>query len=112
MFGKLNVGDSIIKKVNSDSISFHTNDGILIDDYNEFKRKKYLKTLKYEYGLKQTVKNLHIATKITKKAVFAYNNLRTHFSLNLNKLSQVHLNPEIHYKSYRKNKLNLNLLTI
>tara|TARA_R110002012_G_scaffold314504_1_gene527325 strand:+ start:5396 stop:5767 length:372 start_codon:yes stop_codon:yes gene_type:complete len=46
LFDKLKVGDSIIKKVNSDSIFFHTTSGIIIDDYNEFKRKKYLKTLK------------------------------------------------------------------
>ncbi|WP_406685096.1 hypothetical protein N1F78_05060 [Seonamhaeicola sp. MEBiC1930] len=46
LFDKLNVGDSIIKKVNSDSIFFHTTSGVIIDDYNKFKRKKYLKTLK------------------------------------------------------------------
>ena len=46
LFDKLTIGDSIIKQANSDSISFHTNDGIIIDDYNEFKRNKYLKTLK------------------------------------------------------------------
>ncbi|MCB0747934.1 MAG: hypothetical protein KDC52_05305 [Ignavibacteriae bacterium] len=46
LFDKLKVGDSIIKKVNSDSIFFHTSSGIIIDDYNEFKRRKYLKSLK------------------------------------------------------------------
>ncbi len=46
LFDKLKKGDSIIKKVNSDSIFFHTTSGIIIDDYNEFKRNKYLKSLK------------------------------------------------------------------
>ncbi|MEM9364050.1 MAG: hypothetical protein AAGA43_15520 [Bacteroidota bacterium] len=46
LFDKLRVGDSIIKKANSDSIYFHTTNGIIIDDYNAFKRKKYLESLK------------------------------------------------------------------
>lgn len=98
--------------------SFAENNGIIIsmteqyDPYQNAVAERINRTLKYEYGLKQTIKNLNIATKITKKAVFVYNNLRTHFSLNLNKPNQVHLKPEIQYKCYRKNKLNLNLLTI
>ena len=46
LFDKLMPGDSIIKKINSDSIYFYTNNGIIINDYNEFKRKKYLKNQK------------------------------------------------------------------
>ena len=46
LFDKLHIGDSIIKIANSDSIYFYTTNGIIIDDYNEFKREKYLKTLK------------------------------------------------------------------
>jgi len=46
LFDKLKIGDSIIKEVNSDSIYFYTTDGIIIDDYNEFKREKYLRSLK------------------------------------------------------------------
>jgi hypothetical protein len=44
---------------------------------------------------------------MTEQAVYIYNNLRTHFSLDLRKPAEVHLNPNIKYKSYRKNKLNL-----
>ena len=46
LFDNLKIGDSIIKEVNSDSIYFHTTNGIIVDDYNEFKRKKHLESLK------------------------------------------------------------------
>jgi len=70
------------------------------------------RTLKYEYGLKQTIKNTDLAQKMTQQAVYIYNNLRTHFSLDLRKPAEVHLNPNIKYKSYRKNNVNLPELTI
>ena len=70
------------------------------------------RTLKYEYGLKKTIKNTDLAQKMTQQAVYIYNNLRTHFSLNLRKPAEVHLNPNIKYKSYRKNNVNLPELTI
>ncbi|MCD8408417.1 hypothetical protein LNI90_10530 [Tenacibaculum dicentrarchi] len=47
-----------------------------------------------------------------KQAVDIYNNLRTHFSLNLRKSVEAHLNPNIRYKSYRRNNVNLHELTI
>ena len=46
IFDKLKIGDSVIKKANSDYILFKTQIGVLIDDYNGFKRKKYLESLK------------------------------------------------------------------
>lgn len=97
---------------------FAENNGITMsmteqyDPYENAIAERINRTLKYEYGLKQTIKNSAIAQKITKQAVFIYNNLRTHFSLNLRKPADVHLNPNIEYKSYRKNKLNLPELTI
>lgn len=45
IFDRLEIGDSIVKKTNSDSIIFKTKFGLLIDDYNVFKREKYLKSL-------------------------------------------------------------------
>lgn len=53
------------------------------------------RTLKYEYGLWNWIKNTDIAQEITKKAVTIYNNLRTHFRLDLRKPTGVHLNPNI-----------------
>jgi len=82
------------------------------DPYENAIAERINRTLKYEYGLKQTIKNTEIAQKITKQAVYIYNNLRAHFSLDLRKPAEVHLNPNIKYKSYRKNKVNLTELTI
>ena len=49
---------------------------------------------------------------MTQQAVYIYNNLRTHFSLDFRKPADVHLNPNIKYKSYRKNNVNLSELKI
>jgi putative transposase len=70
------------------------------------------RTLKYEYGLRNCIKNTDIAQQITKQAVYIYNNLKPHFSLDLRKLAEVYLNPNIKYKSYRRNNLDLPKLTI
>ncbi|GAB5399206.1 MAG: hypothetical protein Aureis2KO_07910 [Aureisphaera sp.] len=45
LFDNLMIGDSIIKKMDSDSVFFYTSNGLVIDDYNAFKRKKYLNSL-------------------------------------------------------------------
>ncbi|WCC43586.1 IS3 family transposase [Tenacibaculum finnmarkense] len=82
------------------------------DPYENAIAERINRTLKYEYALKEIIKNTAIAQEITKQAVDIYNNLRTHFSLNLRKPAEVHLNPNIKYKSYRKNNVNLPELTI
>ena len=82
------------------------------DPYENAVAERVNRTLKYEYGLIEIIKNTNIAQKMTKQAVEIYNNLRTHYSLNLRKPAEVHLNPNIKYKSYRKNKVNLPELTI
>jgi len=97
---------------------FAENNGMVLsmteqyDPYENAIAERINRTLKYEYGLKQTIKSTVIAQKITKQAVYIYNNLRAHFSLDLRKPAEVHLNPNIKYKSYRKNKVNLTELTI
>lgn len=82
------------------------------DPYENAIAERINRTLKYEYGLKQILKNTDIAQEITKQAVYIYNNLRTHFSLGLRKPAEVHLNPNIKYKSYRRNNVNLPELVI
>ena len=82
------------------------------DPYENAIAERINRTLKYEYGLKKIIKNTSIAQEITKQAVYIYNNLRTHFSLNLRKPAEVHLNPNIKYKSYRRNNVNLPELVI
>jgi putative transposase len=82
------------------------------DPYENAIAERINRTLKYEYGLRNCIKNTDIAQQITKQAVSIYNNLRTHFSLGLRKPAEVHLNPNIKYKSYRRNNVNLTELTI
>jgi transposase InsO family protein len=82
------------------------------DPYENAIAERINRTLKYEYGLKQTIKNTKLAEKMTNQAVYIYNNLRPHFSLGLRKPAEVHLNPNIKYKSYRRNNVNLTELTI
>ncbi|MCH2490862.1 MAG: integrase core domain-containing protein, partial [Flavobacteriales bacterium] len=69
------------------------------------------RTLKYEYGLKQTIKNTNLAKKMIKKAVAIYNDKRPHLSLGLKTPNYIHLNQGIQYRSYKKNKENLQYLT-
>ena len=82
------------------------------DPYENAVAERINKTLKYEYRLKQMIKNSKFAQKMTAQTVYIYNNLRTHFSLDLRKPAEVHKNPTIKYRSYRRNNVNLPELTI
>ncbi len=82
------------------------------DPYENAVAERVNRTLKYEYGLKQTIKNTELAQKMTSQAVYIYNNLRPHLSLDLKKPVEVHLNPNINYKSYKRNKNELKELLL
>ena len=82
------------------------------DPYENAVAERINRTLKYEYGLKQTIKNTELAIKMTNQAVYIYNNLRPHLSLKLRKPYEVHINPDLEYKSYKKDKENLKQLKI
>ena len=82
------------------------------DPYENAVAERINRTLKYEYGLKRTIKSSELANKMINQAVYIYNNLRAHLSLELRKPSEVHLNPDLEYKSYRKNKENIKQLSI
>jgi len=43
IFDKVQIGDSIVKKQNCDSIYYYTRHGLIIDDENKFLREKHLK---------------------------------------------------------------------
>lgn len=59
--------------------------------------------LKYEFGLKKTIKNVEIARQIMKQAVQIYNHQRIHWSLGLETPEHVHKKyNSIKYKSYKK----------
>lgn len=62
--------------------------------------------------MKQTIKKTTLAKKIVKRAVNIYNNLRPYLSLDLSTPIHVHINQNVNYKCYRRNKLNLQYLTI
>lgn len=81
------------------------------DPYENAIAERINRTLKYEYGLKTTIKNTKFAKKLVKRAVDIYNNLRPHLSLDFETPQMVHLNQNIKYKSYRKNKNKLEFLT-
>lgn len=82
------------------------------DPYENAIAERINRTLKYEYGLKQTIKNTTLAKKMAKRAVDVYNNLRPHLSLDLMTPNYVHINQNVSYKRYRRNKQNLEILTI
>ena len=81
------------------------------DPYENAVAERINRTLKYEYGLKRTVKNVTLAKKIISRAVHIYNNKRIHFSLKLNTPAFVHSNQNVAYRSYKMNKENVELLT-
>ncbi|WP_416441754.1 IS3 family transposase [Leeuwenhoekiella sp. A16] len=81
------------------------------DPYENAVAERINRTLKYEYGLKKTIKNCTLAKKMIKRAVHIYNNKRTHLSLKLNTPAFVHINQNVPYRSYKKNKENLEFLT-
>jgi transposase InsO family protein len=59
--------------------------------------------LKYEFGLKKTIKNVDIARQIMKQATQIYNQQRIHWSLGLETPEYIHKKyNSIKYKSYKK----------
>ena len=82
------------------------------DPYENAVAERINRTLKYEYGLKETIKNSKLANKMINRAVNIYNSKRSHFSLNLKTPDYVHLNQNVEYRSYKMNKENLQFLTI
>lgn len=63
--------------------------------------------LKYEFGLGTNLPSMTIAQHMLKQAIEIYNNERPHFSLNLAKPVDAHINQTHSYKSYKNEKSNL-----
>lgn len=53
------------------------------DPYENAVGERINRTLKYEYGLKKTIKNTSLAKKIVEHGVHVYNTRRLHYSLNM-----------------------------
>jgi len=66
--------------------------------------------LKYEFGLKNTIKTIELAQKMVSEAVKLYNNERMHWSLDLKKPQEVHVeyNKQKNKSYKRKDKVCLN----
>ncbi|WP_298247972.1 IS3 family transposase [uncultured Christiangramia sp.] len=110
--------DRGIQYCNPEYTSFAEENGLIIsmtqqsDPYENAVAERINQTLKYEYGLKRTIKNLKLARKMLKSAVEIYNQKRPHFSLQLKTPKQVHLKGDLPYRSYKMNQQKLELLTI
>jgi len=74
------------------------------DPYENALAERVNRTLKYEFGLKETVKDEHLACKMVERAVNVYNTRRSHLSLNMLTPDYVHQTNCVEYKSYRKDK--------
>lgn len=110
--------DRGIQYCNPEYTSFAEDNGLIMsmtqqsDPYENAVAERINQTLKYEYGLKQTIKNLKLARKMLKSAVEIYNQKRPHFSLQLKTPKQIHLKGNLPYRSYKMNQQKLELLTI
>lgn len=82
-----------------------TNNG---DPYENAVAERINRTLKEEFGLGKTFVNQTLAQKVTKQAVQVYNNIRIHYSCNMQTPNLTHKKANIKYKSWSKN-LNLSL---
>ena len=71
--------------------------------------------LKYEFGLKNTLKSVELAKKLTAEAIILYNNERMHWSLDFKNPQEVHLaynlQPNKSYKKEHKNEVKSNFKT-
>lgn len=73
------------------------------DPYENAVAERINATLKYEFGLKKTIKNVKFAQQLTKQAVQIYNEQRLHWSLGLETPEYIHNNYNpIKYKSYKR----------
>lgn len=82
------------------------------DPYENSVAERVNRTLKYEFGLKEVIRNTSLATKMVQHAVTVYNKRRMHLSLNMLTPSAVHRNPTVEYKIYRKDKSRVEKLLI
>jgi transposase InsO family protein len=112
VFGHKNIihhSDRGIQYCCPDYSQFAENKGFILsttqqyDPYENAIAERINGILKYEFGLKETIKSVAIAKKMVSEAVDLYNNQRMHWSLDLKKPQEVHLQYNIQKnKSYKK----------
>lgn len=100
IFGHKNIihhSDRGIQYCCPDYSEFAENQGFVLsttqqyDPYENAIAERINGILKYEFGLKNTIKSVEIAQKMVAEAVNLYNNDRMHWSLDLKKPQEVHL---------------------
>lgn len=82
------------------------------DPYENALAERINRTLKYEFGLKETIASYALAMKMVNRGVDVYNRKRPHRSLNMLTPSEVHLKNNMEYKTYRRDKYNVEKLLI
>lgn len=82
------------------------------DPYENSVAERVNRTLKYEYGLKKVISSTELAQKMVKHGVNVYNYKRKHLSLKLLTPAEVHRNPVVEYKIYRKDKESIEKLLL
>ena len=82
------------------------------DPYENAVAERINRTIKYEFGLRETIKNTTLAKKMTDRSVEIYNNLRPHLSLDMQTPNSAHDSKITNYRSYRKNKKGMKKLLI
>ena len=105
------VSDRGIQYCCPDYSQFAENKGFILsttqqyDPYENAIAERINGILKYEFGLKKTIKSVLIAQKMTAQAVELYNNERMHWSLDFKKPQEVHLQyNKQKNKNYKKEK--------
>jgi len=87
---------------------FAANNGMILsttekyDPYENAVAERINQTLKYEFGLINTIPSLEIANKMLKEAVEIYNNERRHRSVGMQTPSYAHTKQKHIYRSYKK----------
>jgi len=82
------------------------------DPYENAVAERINRTLKYEFGLKEVLKDTSLAKKMVAQGIERYNVLRPHLSLNMLTPYQAHLKQKLKYKSYKKEKTEREILVI
>lgn len=74
------------------------------DPYENAVAERVNRTLKYEFGLRMTLKDTALAKQMVEYGVHVYNTRRLHLSLNMLTPKQVHSSGRGEYKNYRRDK--------
>lgn len=82
------------------------------DPYENALAERINRTLKYEFGLKETIPTSTLAKQMVNRSVQIYNQKRPHRSLKMLTPSHVHMHNNVKYKTYRRNKNKVENLVI